>query len=74
MGSNPILSATFTGSLEMKGSRFFVIFSTPQKPSETRTESLLAGRFLKFSEGRTSGEAALPAHNEEREAFQVLGC
>ena len=26
-------------------------------------------RFQKFSEGRTSGEAALTAHNEERKAF-----
>ena len=36
-------------------------------------ESLLAGRFQKISNGRTSGETALPAHNEEREAFRV-GC
>ena len=32
---------------------------------------MLAGRFLKFSKGRTSGEAALSAHNEAREAFRV---
>ena len=36
---------------------------------EFRTESLLTGRFQKFAEGRTSGEAALTAHNEERKAF-----
>ena len=39
-----------------------------------RTESLLAGRFQKFSKGRTSGEAALSALNEERAAFLVRGC
>ena len=32
---------------------------------------MLAGRFQKFFKGRTSGEAALFAHNEEREAFRV---
>ncbi len=36
-------------------------------------ESLLAIRFQKFSKGRTSGEAALSAHNEERETFRVWG-
>ena len=34
---------------------------------------MLAGRFQKFFKGRTSGEAALTAHNEEREAFRVWG-
>ncbi len=35
---------------------------------------LAHGRFQKFSKGRTSGEATLSAHNEEREAFRVWGC
>ena len=48
---------------------FLVIIQHPQKTDEIRTESLLSGRFQKFSEGRTSGEAALTAHNEERKAF-----
>ena len=38
-----------------------------------RAESLPAGRFQKFSEGRTSGEAALTAHSEERKAVRVRG-
>ena len=32
---------------------------------------MLAERFQKFPDGRTSGEAALSAHNEERGAFRV---
>ena len=43
----------------------------PLENDEIRMESLLAGRFQKFSNGRTSGETALPAHNEECEAFRV---
>ena len=39
----------------------FVIIQHSQKTDEIRTESLLAERFQKFSEGRTSGEAALTA-------------
>ena len=35
--------------------------------------SLLIERFLKHFVGRTSGEAALSARNEEREAFRVWG-
>jgi hypothetical protein len=50
---------------------FFVIISTPQETDEIRTENLFAGRFHSFPEGRTSGEAALSAHNEEREAFRA---
>ena len=50
-----------------------VIIQHPQETDEIRTESLLTGRFQKFSEGRTSGEAALTAHNEERKAFRVWG-
>ncbi|MCI6794720.1 MAG: hypothetical protein MR581_01835, partial [Lachnospiraceae bacterium] len=46
-----------------------VIIQHPQKTDEIRTESLLAERFQKFSEGRTSGEAALTARNEERKAL-----
>ena len=38
---------------------------------EIRAESLPAGRFQKFSEGRTSGEAALAAHNAERKVFRA---
>ena len=34
---------------------------------------MLAGRFHHFAKGRPSGAAALPAHNEEREAFRVWG-
>ena len=49
--------------------KILVIIQHPQKTDEIRTESLLAERFQKFSEGRTSGEAALTAHNEERKAF-----
>jgi hypothetical protein len=50
-----------------------VIIQHPWQNDEIRTESLLAGRFHHFAKGRTSGEAALPAHNEEREAFRVWG-
>ena len=53
----------------MSCKRKIMYYSAPQKIDEIRTESLLAGRFQKFSEGRTSGEAALTAHNEERKAF-----
>jgi hypothetical protein len=58
----------------MRAPGFLLLYSTPQKTDEIRTESLLAVRFQKFSVGRTSGEAALSAHNEEREAFRVWGC
>ena len=54
-------------------SSFSVIIQHPQETDEIRTESLLTGRFQKFAEGRTSGEAALTAHNEERKAFRVWG-
>jgi hypothetical protein len=43
----------------------------PWKADEIRTERLLVGRFHQFSKGRTSGEAALSAYNEERKAFRV---
>ena len=49
-----------------------VIIQHPWKTDEIRTESLLVGRFQKFSKGQTSGEAALTDHNEERKAFRVI--
>lgn len=49
------------------------VISTPQKTDEIWTASLFAGKFQKFSERWTIGEAALPTHNEERKAFQVWG-
>ena len=47
--------------------------SAPREMLQKSNGSLLIERFLKHFVGRTSGEAALSARNEEREAFRVWG-